>query len=110
MGKIKAWIQDIKTWYNSLTASIKEGQIEYSLSDTQFFWITTVWLVLFPFVTHAVFWLDRASAGKYLVFVGLEIAVLSFKFAKYINVSHGGTTIKLEGKEEQKNEQIIICE
>lgn len=40
-------IKKIKDWYIALTRGSEEF---YSLSDTQFFWITVSWLVLFPFV------------------------------------------------------------
>ena len=94
-------IEKIKKWYNDLT---RGEEITYSLSDTQFFWITTVWLMLFPFVTYAIFYLDKASWKEFLVFMSLELVVLAFKYAKYIKVGHGATNIELSQKEkEEKN-------
>ena len=92
-------IEKIKKWYSDLT---RGDEINYSLSDTQFFWITTVWLMLFPFVTYAVFYLDKASWQEYLVFIALELVVLAFKYAKYINVRHGATSVELSQKEKTK--------
>lgn len=88
----------ITKWYKGLTQG--EGTIP-SLSDTQFFWITTVWLGLFPFVTYGVFWLGVAHWAEYLVFAALEIFVLAFKFAKYIHVGFRGAMFELhqESKE-----------
>lgn len=92
------WLDNIKQWYKGLTQG--EGEIP-SLSDTQFFWITAVWLGLFPFVTYAVFWLAVAQWSEYLVFVGLEIFVLAFKFAKYINVGFKGATFELHQEKKE---------
>ena len=89
-------IEKIKTWYKELT---KGEAIYYSLSDTQFFWITYMWLMLLPFVTYSVFYLGKATWKEFLVFVMLEIFVLAFKFAKYIKVQHLGTTLELQQKE-----------
>ena len=79
-----------------VSPSIQEGEYIYSLSDTQFFWITIVWLCLLPCVTYAVFYLGLGTWKEYLVFVALEIVVLAFKYAKYINVKHGSTTVERE--------------
>ena len=96
------FIKNIKTWYKGLTQGVSKIP---SLSDTQFFWITTVWLALFPFVTYAVFWLGIAGWKEYLVYIMLEVFVLAFKFAKYINVGYNGTKIELQKDEEdEKNE------
>ena len=98
-------INKIKEWYKQLTAGIqydKEGNVidvVYSLSDTQFFWITIVWLILLPCVTYAVFWLGLGTWKEYLVFVVLEIVVLAFKYAKYINVKHGSTSVEMTKEE-----------
>ena len=83
----------IKRWYSDLT---RGDAICYSLSDTQFFWITTVWLMLLPFVAYAIFYLAKATWKEFLVFVMLELVVLAFKYAKYINVKHGMTSVELK--------------
>ena len=92
-------INKIKVWYRQLTASLQEGRLVYSLSDTQFFWITIVWLCLLPCVTGAVFWLGMGTWKEYLVFAVLEIVVLAFKYAKYISVRHGSTSVELHQNE-----------
>jgi len=89
-------LNKIKSWYNQLT---KGEAVHYSLSDTQFFWITTIWLMLFPLVTYAIFYLAKASWKEYMVFVALELIVLAFKYAKYINVKHGSTSVELAKQE-----------
>ena len=38
-------MRNIKIWYAALT---RGGDKYYSLSDTQFFWITAIWLLLLP--------------------------------------------------------------
>lgn len=91
-------LQAIKAWYQGLTQG--EAVIP-SLSDTQFFWITLVWLSLFPFVTYAVFWLGIAQWSEYLVFASLEVFVLAFKFAKYINVGFRGATFELHQEKKE---------
>lgn len=90
-------IAKIKNWYNALT---KGGDIYYSLSDTQFFWITLSWLFILPFVVYAVFFIGVAHWQEFLVFTMLEIMVLAFKYAKYIKVSHAGSSVELTQKEE----------
>lgn len=90
-------IQKIKLWYDQLT---RGESIHYSLSDTQFFWITTIWLVLFPPVAYAIFYLAKATWKEFLVFVALELCVLAFKYAKYINVKHGSTSVELTKQED----------
>lgn len=89
-------IKKIKDWYIALTRGSEEF---YSLSDTQFFWITVSWLVLFPFVAYAVFFIAKATWKELAVYVALEIAVLAFKYAKYIKVKHSGTEVELTKEE-----------
>ncbi len=89
-------INGIKNWYNSLT---KSGGRQYSLSDTQFFWITLVWLTLLPGVIYATFFIAKATWKELAVYVALEIAILSFKYAKYIKINHAGSSVELTGKE-----------
>lgn len=93
-------IKKIKDWYAALT---RGGNSFYSLSDTQFFWITALWLFLLPGVVYAVFFITKATWKELLVYVALEIAVLAFKYAKYIRVVHAGTEVELtkEGKDEK---------
>lgn len=91
-------LEKTKKWYNDLTRG--EAEI-YSLSDTQFFWITTVWLALFPFVAYAIFYLAKATWKEFLVFVVLELVVLAFKYAKYINVKHGMTSVELTQQDKE---------
>lgn len=94
-------MRNIKSWYTALT---KGGNKYYSLSDTQFFWITLSWLLLLPFVAYAVFFIAKATWKELTVYVALEIAVLAFKYAKYIKVSHGGSTVELTQEKENKDE------
>ena len=82
----------LKQWYAALT---RGGDSFYSLSDTQFFWITALWLFLLPFVAYAVFFIAKATWKELAVYVALEIAVLAFKYAKYIRVKHAGTEVEL---------------
>ena len=89
-------MRNIKIWYTALT---RGGDKYYSLSDTQFFWITLFWVLLLPFVAYAVFFIAKATWRELAVYVALEIAVLAFKYAKYIKVSHGGSTVELEGSD-----------
>lgn len=85
-------IKKIKDWYAALT---RGGDSFYSLSDTQFFWITALWLFLLPGVVYAVFYIAKATWKEFAIYVALEIAVLAFKYAKYIRVKHAGTEIEL---------------
>ena len=89
----------IKDWYIALT---RGGDIYYSLSDTQFFWITLLWLILLPPVVYAVFFLAKATWKEFAVYVMLEIMVLMFKYAKYIKVKHAGAEIELTQKESEE--------
>lgn len=82
----------LKQWYTALT---RGGDKYYSLSDTQFFWITLFWILLLPFVAYAVFFIAKATWRELAVYVALEIAVLTFKYAKYIRVKHAGTEVEL---------------
>lgn len=93
-------IKKIKGWYAALTQG---GDKYYSLSDTQFFWITAIWLLLLPAVVYAVFFIAKVGWKELLVYCLLEIAVLAFKYAKYIRVAHAGTEVELtkEGKDEK---------
>lgn len=92
-------IKKVKGWYIALT---RGGDLYYSLSDTQFFWITLMWLVLLPSVVYAVFFLAKATWKEFAVYVLLEVAVLIFKFAKYIRVKHAGTEVELtQGKDDK---------
>lgn len=86
-------INKIKDWYVALT---RGDDVYYSLSDTQFFWITVSWLLLLPGVIYATFFAGRGTWKELAVFVALEIAVLAFKFAKYIKVKHSGTEVELQ--------------
>lgn len=98
MKKIKVALKSVQSWYKGLT----QGEADFpSLSDTQFFWITTVWLILLPFVTYCIFYLGKASWIEFLVYTALEICVLAFKYAKYIKVSHNGSSAELVSKEEK---------
>lgn len=85
--------------YNDLTKG--EGAY-YSLSDTQFFWITLLWLMLLPPVVYAVFFLAKATWRELAVYALLEIMVLAFKYAKYIKVKHAGAEIELTQKESEE--------
>ena len=86
-------IKNIKEWYTALT---RGGDLYYSLSDTQFFWITVSWLLLLPGVVYATFYLAKATWKELLVYCALEITVLAFKYAKYIKVKHSGTEVELQ--------------
>lgn len=90
----------IKSWYIALT---RGGEEFYSLSDTQFFWITVSWLVLFPAVMYGTFYIAKATWKELAVYCLLEVAVLAFKYAKYIHIKHSGTEVELtkEGKDEK---------
>lgn len=90
-------MRNIKIWYAALT---RGGDKYYSLSDTQFFWITLFWVLLLPFVAYAVFFIAKATWRELAVYVALEIAVLAFKYAKYIKVSHNGSCVELKGSGE----------
>ena len=90
-------IKKIKDWYAALT---RGGNSFYSLSDTQFFWITAIWLLLLPAAVYAVFFIAKATWKELAVYVALEIAVLAFKYAKYIKVSHNGSCVELKGSGE----------
>lgn len=94
-------INKIKDWYIALT---RGGDIYYSLSDTQFFWITASWLLLLPAVVYATFFAGRGTWKELAVYVVLEVAVLTFKFAKYIRVRHGSTEVELTQGKDDKNE------
>lgn len=85
-------MRNIKIWYAALT---RGGDKYYSLSDTQFFWITAIWLLLLPAAVYAVFFIAKATWRELAVYVALEIAVLTFKYAKYIRVKHAGTEVEL---------------
>lgn len=85
-------MRNIKIWYTALT---RGGDKYYSLSDTQFFWITAIWLLLLPAAVYAVFFIAKSSWKELAVYVALEIAVLTFKYAKYIRVKHAGTEVEL---------------
>lgn len=87
----------IKSWYIALT---RGGEEFYSLSDTQFFWITVSWLVLFPAVMYGTFYIAKATWKELAVYCLLEVAVLAFKYAKYIKVSHNGSCVELKGSGE----------
>lgn len=93
--------KNIKEWYAALT---RGGDLYYSLSDTQFFWITLFWVLLLPFVAYAVFFIAKSTWKEFAVYVALEIAVLVFKYAKYIKVSHGSTEVELTQGKDDKNE------
>lgn len=86
-------LSQVKTWYKQLT---KGEDKRYSLSDTQFFWITFAWLILFPGVCYTVFYMARATWKELAVYCLLEVAVLAFKYAKYIRVVHAGTEVELQ--------------
>lgn len=91
----------IKSWYAALT---RGGDSFYSLSDTQFFWITALWLFLLPGVVYAVFFIAKATWKEFAIYVALEIAVLSFKYAKYIKVKYASTEVELTQEKENKDE------
>nr|DAU18922.1 MAG TPA: hypothetical protein [Caudoviricetes sp.] len=91
----------LKQWYTALT---RGGDKYYSLSDTQFFWITLFWVLLLPFVAYAVFFIAKATWKELLVYVALEIAVLAFKYAKYIKVKYASTEVELTQRRENKDE------
>lgn len=86
-----------KIWYNQLT---KGEDKRYSLSDTQFFWITVSWLVLLPAVIYATFYIGKATWKELAVYCLLEVAVLAFKYAKFIKIKYQGTEVNLSQKEE----------
>ena len=90
-------MRNIKIWYAALT---RGGNSFYSLSDTQFFWITALWLFLLPGVVYAVFFIAKATWKEFAIYVALEIAVLSFKYAKYIKLSHCGSSVELKGSDD----------
>lgn len=92
-------IKKIKQWYVSLT---KGEELHYSLSDTQFFWITFMWLCLLPFVVYYTFPSGRGTWKELAIYVALEIAVLAFKYAKYIKVRHAGTEVELTQGDDKK--------
>ncbi len=94
-------IKKIKDWYAALT---RGGNSFYSLSDTQFFWITALWLFLLPGVVYAVFFIAKATWKEFAIYVALEIAVLSFKYAKYIKVKYASTEVELTQEKENKDE------
>lgn len=91
----------LKQWYAALT---RGGDKYYSLSDTQFFWITLFWVLLLPFVAYAVFFIAKATWRELAVYVALEIAVLAFKYAKYIKVKYASTEVELTQEKENKDE------
>lgn len=91
----------LKQWYAALT---RGGNSFYSLSDTQFFWITALWLFLLPGVVYAVFFIAKATWKELAVYVALEIAVLAFKYAKYIKVKYASTEVELTQEKENKDE------
>lgn len=93
-------IKQLKNWYAALT---KGGDLYYSLSDTQFFWITVSWLLLLPVVIYATFFVGRGTWKELAVYMVLEIAVLAFKYAKYIKVKHAGTEVELTQGKDDKN-------
>lgn len=92
-------MRNIKQWYIALT---RGGEEFYSLSDTQFFWITVSWLVLFPAVIYATFFIAKATWKELSVYCLLEIAVLAFKYAKYIKVKHSSTEVELQKGDKEK--------
>lgn len=94
-------MRNIKIWYTALT---RGGDKYYSLSDTQFFWITALWLFLLPGVVYAVFFIAKATWKEFAIYVALEIAVLSFKYAKYIKVKYASTEVELTQEKENKDE------
>nr|DAX98297.1 MAG TPA: hypothetical protein [Caudoviricetes sp.] len=94
-------MRNIKIWYIALT---RGGEEFYSLSDTQFFWITLFWVLLLPFVAYAVFFIAKATWKELAVYVALEIAVLAFKYAKYIKVKYASTEVELTQGRENKDE------
>lgn len=94
-------MRNIKSWYTALTRGDNKY---YSLSDTQFFWITVSWLFLLPGVVYAVFFIAKATWKELLVYVALEIAVLAFKYAKYIKVKYASTEVELTQEKENKDE------
>ena len=94
-------MRNIKIWYTALT---RGGDKYYSLSDTQFFWITAIWLLLLPAAVYAVFFIAKSSWKELAVYVALEIAVLSFKYAKYIKVKYASTEVELTQEKENKDE------
>lgn len=91
----------LKQWYTALT---RGGDKYYSLSDTQFFWITLVWLLLLPAAVYAVFFISKATWRELAVYAALEIAVLAFKYAKYIKVKYASTEVELTQGRENKDE------
>ena len=93
----------IKSWYIALT---RGGEEFYSLSDTQFFWITVSWLVLFPAVMYGTFYIAKATWKELAVYCLLEVAVLAFKYAKYIHIKHSGTEVELT--KEGKDAEVLI--
>lgn len=94
-------MRNIKIWYTALT---RGGDKYYSLSDTQFFWITAIWLLLLPAAVYAVFFIAKATWKELAVYVALEIAVLAFKYAKYIKVKYASTEVELTQGKENKDE------
>jgi len=94
-------MRNIKIWYTALT---RGGDKYYSLSDTQFFWITAIWLLLLPAAVYAVFFIAKATWKELAVYVALEIAVLAFKYAKYIKVKYASTEVELTQGRENKDE------
>lgn len=94
-------MRNIKIWYAALT---RGGDKYYSLSDTQFFWITAIWLLLLPAAVYAVFFIAKATWKELAVYVALEIAVLAFKYAKYIKVKYASTEVELTQGRENKDE------
>ena len=89
-------IKKIKDWYIALT---RGGEEFYSLSDTQFFWITISWLLLFPAVIYGTFYIALATWKELAVYCLLEVAVLAFKYAKYIHIKHASTEVELTKEE-----------
>ena len=94
-------MRNIKIWYAALT---RGGDKYYSLSDTQFFWITLFWVLLLPAAVYAVFFIAKATWKELAVYVALEIAVLAFKYAKYIKVKYASTEVELTQGRENKDE------
>ncbi len=94
-------MRNIKQWYIALT---RGGEEFYSLSDTQFFWITISWLLLFPAVIYGTFYIARATWKELAVYCLLEVAVLAFKYAKYIKVKYASTEVELTQGRENKDE------
>ena len=94
-------MRNIKIWYTALT---RGGDKYYSLSDTQFFWITAIWLLLLPAAVYAVFFIAKATWKELAVYVALEIAVLAFKYAKYIKVKYASTEVELTQGKENKDD------